>query len=294
MTKQHYVPQSYLKAWCDPNCPQDHEPYVWVFDKDGEQVRKKAPKNIFHEVDIYTDLNHDGSRNLELERNFALLESQFCKLRREKLEQNKPLTGEERYYLLSFVASMINRLKTRADHWREQFQPWVDRRKEWIQQIEKSRNESKAGLNEETETEVWDLPSWMADLKFHEDILNHPIPKTFLPIFEVTLRCLYHLNMTTIITDDEVGFITSDIPVTLGFPMTNIELPSDLDLTIFGTTMPISPQRCLILSQSFPSEYRHVQIEIVNEVNRTHRFFCESKYIVRLNRKESYWFDVNA
>jgi len=40
--RQHFVPQAYLKAWCDPDVPAGQEPYGWRFSKDGE-VRRKAP-----------------------------------------------------------------------------------------------------------------------------------------------------------------------------------------------------------------------------------------------------------
>jgi hypothetical protein len=60
--KQHYVTKSYLEAWCDPEMPQGHEPYVWVFSKDGSNPRRKAPENIFHERDFYTIKEADGSR----------------------------------------------------------------------------------------------------------------------------------------------------------------------------------------------------------------------------------------
>ena len=46
--KQHFVPQSYLRAWCDPETPDGQEPYVWRFAKDGTDARRKAPENIFH------------------------------------------------------------------------------------------------------------------------------------------------------------------------------------------------------------------------------------------------------
>ena len=51
---QRFVPNSYLKAWCDPDVPSEHTPYVWRFSKDGTEARKKAPKNIFTETDLYT------------------------------------------------------------------------------------------------------------------------------------------------------------------------------------------------------------------------------------------------
>jgi hypothetical protein len=52
--RQHYVPKSYLQAWCDPNCPPGQTPYVWVFSKGGGRVRKKSPEKLFRETDMYT------------------------------------------------------------------------------------------------------------------------------------------------------------------------------------------------------------------------------------------------
>ncbi|MBO2970436.1 DUF4238 domain-containing protein, partial [Burkholderia pseudomallei] len=50
--KQHYVPASYLKAWCDPDCPATHEPYVWVFERDGTSRHRRAPHKLFTETDM--------------------------------------------------------------------------------------------------------------------------------------------------------------------------------------------------------------------------------------------------
>jgi hypothetical protein len=59
---QHTVPQSNLKAWCDPNCPEGHEPYIWIGDKAGAGARKKAPAKVFTEKAFYTIRLVDGER----------------------------------------------------------------------------------------------------------------------------------------------------------------------------------------------------------------------------------------
>lgn len=66
--KQHFVPQCYTKAWHDPDAPAGPKmnPYVWVFDRDGTNVRRKAPANLFTETDIYTIERADGERDLRL------------------------------------------------------------------------------------------------------------------------------------------------------------------------------------------------------------------------------------
>ena len=40
---QHFIPQGYLKAWCDPTTPEGQEPYVWRFTK-CQATRKLTPK----------------------------------------------------------------------------------------------------------------------------------------------------------------------------------------------------------------------------------------------------------
>ncbi len=76
--KQHTVPESYLTAWCDPETPEGQEPYVWRWLKDGTEVRRKAPRNIFYEMEIYTLKTPDGSRDLRLEGMLSGLEAAFA------------------------------------------------------------------------------------------------------------------------------------------------------------------------------------------------------------------------
>src|SRR5262245_37854393 len=93
--RQHFVPQSYLKAWCDPTTPVGQEPYVWLFLKDGSEVRRKAPDNLFHETDLYTIRRDDGTRDLVLEHGLSQLESEFVSIRDTKLARCEPLTASE-------------------------------------------------------------------------------------------------------------------------------------------------------------------------------------------------------
>src|SRR5215208_6696699 len=97
--RQHYVPRSYLEAWCDPDCPPKQRPYVWRFSKGGGQVRKKSPEKIFRQTDIYTIRAEEGQRDLTIEMNLSRLEGEFTKLRRNKLDKHLPLTSNERLYL---------------------------------------------------------------------------------------------------------------------------------------------------------------------------------------------------
>lgn len=96
--KQHFIPEGYLKEWCDPDCPPMHEPYVWRFQKDSKEGQRKAPKNIFRETDMYTIKSVNGDRDLTLERGLSQLESVYCSLRDNKLLRHIPLDPDEHFF----------------------------------------------------------------------------------------------------------------------------------------------------------------------------------------------------
>ena len=102
--RQHWIPRSYLNAWCDPATPKEHQPYVWRFEKDGTSRARKSPKNIFHATDLYTIHLSDGTRELSIEHGLSELESEFnCRTRFHadeyfivNREETKPIWFDER------------------------------------------------------------------------------------------------------------------------------------------------------------------------------------------------------
>ena len=114
--KQHYIPQSYLGSWCDINRPVGHNDYVWVFDYDGNNPRKKSPKNILYETDLYTIYDDEGNRILDIEQGLSGLEGSFVNIRKEKLEKQLKISVEERLIILTFIAAMHNRTPSVKEH----------------------------------------------------------------------------------------------------------------------------------------------------------------------------------
>ena len=114
--KQHFVPQCYLRAWCDPDTPDGHEPYVWRFAKDGTDARRKAPENIFHETDLYTITMPDGERDLRLEQGLSQLEGEFVKIRDSILAREQPFEARDHSILCAFIAATRARTPTNRDH----------------------------------------------------------------------------------------------------------------------------------------------------------------------------------
>jgi hypothetical protein len=119
--KQHFVPASYLKAWCDLTCPPNQEPYVWIFDKDGNNGRRRAPVNIFTETDLYTIDKADGTRDLRLEKGLGELETRFSRIRTSKLNFYRELTLEEHVSLCAFVAAAQFRTQALRNHHAQQW-----------------------------------------------------------------------------------------------------------------------------------------------------------------------------
>ncbi len=113
---QHTVPESYLSVWCDPETPAGQTPYVWMWTKDGNSSRRRAPRNIFRETDIYTMELPDGSRDVTLEQMFSKMEQEFAALRRDKLEQRVALSPVERANLITFVAALHARSAAQLRH----------------------------------------------------------------------------------------------------------------------------------------------------------------------------------
>jgi Protein of unknown function (DUF4238) len=65
----------------NPNTPAEQGHYVWRFNKDGSNPRRKAPEAIFHETDMYTIPQADSGRDLVIERGLAGLEGEFVTIR---------------------------------------------------------------------------------------------------------------------------------------------------------------------------------------------------------------------
>ena len=124
--KQHFIPACYLRAWCDPETPPAKEPYIWVFSKEGQEVKPKAPKNVFHENDFYTIERIDGTRDLVLEHGLCGLEGLFTRVRREKLHPALGLSVEDKLILCAFTAAMHARTRVQREHMRTQWGAILD------------------------------------------------------------------------------------------------------------------------------------------------------------------------
>jgi hypothetical protein len=288
--KQHFVPQSYLKAWCDPATPAEQEPYLWIFNKDGSNPRRKAPANIFHETDLYTIRGVDGERDLVFEHGLAGLESEFAAIRDTKLSQGKEPTPEERLMLCAFIAAAHARTPTQRDHIGAQFAKVLkqaDMMKEWARTATREQLDAAGSLARGSGPSLG-----------YEDVkalAEKPMQTMLLPQIQIATFLLGRLDFAVVESQSEEGFITSDSPCVWfdpeGYKRAPFYQGPALMYESIEITLPVSPRRMILLNRRGSSGYFGAPKIAVDELNRRTRFHCSEYFVNSTNATRATWFD---
>lgn len=270
--KQHFIPVSYLRAWCDPLTPKDQEPYVWVVSKDGKEISRKAPKNVFSGTDFYTVYDENGDRYIELEHELKKIEDDFLYVR-NKLRDHQLITDDNLRALASFVVTAFTRTKYQK---RDQGEIWEELL-DIYQSLGFQRN--RPSLYEQV-----------------VQLRKQPMPYFLFNFIRITLPVLMRMNLTIIETSRKPGFITSDNPVLWIDPSI---LLSNHPLTFFGLgsptleiLMPISPYQMMIFSWTERENYilDNSEPRMVDEINKMIVGFSEEDVIMHHNKPNLSWF----
>ena len=290
--RQHFVPECYLRSWCDPDCPSEYEPYIWLFERDGSTPRKKSPSNIFKETDFYTVEKADGTRDLSLEHGLSGLESKFASIRERKLSNQLPLTEEEHAYLGVFVAAAQFRTRSSREHHASQWQHALDLMDDLAEGMANATHEQKR-----TAAGISNASSESNSLS-HEQVrrlAEYPLQTMMPGILQAVTPVLTSMNMLILNTEDPVGFITSDQPVTWfdpeAYKLPPIYRSPALASPTIEVTMPISPKQCLIFAWQCPEGYVDAPALALNELNRRHRALSGQHIVVRSQTTDPYWFE---
>lgn len=70
---QHYIPQSYLRGFVDPNTPPNEEPYLWVCERECGNPFRRSPKNLAQESYYYSFRDESGELQHEVEKALSAL-----------------------------------------------------------------------------------------------------------------------------------------------------------------------------------------------------------------------------
>jgi hypothetical protein len=284
---QHYVPSSYLKAWCDPDVPPRYEPYVWRIPKNGGEGQRKAPKNIFAETDFYTLRLPDGQRDLSLEHGLGTLEDKFCQIRDTRIANRERLKNAEKIWLCAFMAAMHFRTRAQRNAFQKQW-GHAHRVAEDLQQkldamTPKQRQEHRPHrfLGETRGPSLT-----IRDLK---RLANEPIQHMLPPIIERHLPVLAKMSLCIFTTEDDVGFITSNHPC-VWYDPNGGRRPATLRASTIEVTMPVSPNSLALLCWEDVLNYKNLTSLEIHGANALRQRACDEYFVVRRNATKSVWF----
>lgn len=291
--KQHYIPKSYLKAWCDPNTPKNHTPYIWSFEKNSRTGKNKAPDNIFHETDLYTIWDEDGNRDLTIEHGFSGLEKQFSSIRRKKISLKKALTHDEHFLVCMFMAAMHSRTIAQIENLGNMFKPALESMENMMKHMETATEKEKENLarysshslSKESENMSYD------DVK---SMVEKPIETMMIPMIKTETPLLTKLDFAILCTTEKQGFITSDNPCIWidpeAYKRPSLYQSPALMYDSIEIIFPISPNQCILLNRKGINGYIDFDVKSVNNSNRIIRSYSHQSYISNQNITHNYWF----
>jgi uncharacterized protein DUF4238 len=273
--KQHLIPNCYLKAWCDPRTPEDQTPYIWRIARDGSGKKNKAPEKSFTATDRYTIKLPTGKKDLIVENTLAGLENAFVSVRGQ-IEERQELTDEDKATLCLFAAAMQSRTRRAGDHWQKTAQQLHEMVSSMEQQYGTGPTTSR-----QTGRMVEVAPQYLV-----------------MTMLDVQTPLLYEMEMSIFVTDDELGFITSDSPCVWFNPKAHTFPPfyrsPGLGQADIEVTLPLTPSHMLFISHRKHPFYIDVGRHVVDEANRLTRAHAADEFVSWKGETRPYWFETGT
>ncbi|QQS44450.1 DUF4238 domain-containing protein [Candidatus Roizmanbacteria bacterium] len=113
-TKQHYVPQCYLKTFATAESINDKEPLIWIFPKNERKGRLDKVKNVLFAKDLYT-LDVGGNKDYSIEKSLGNIEAEYTTVYREKIAKRLPLSNKDHAVLCIFIGALMQRTLRHKD-----------------------------------------------------------------------------------------------------------------------------------------------------------------------------------
>ena len=283
--RQHYIPSSYLEAWCDPDTPTGQTPYIWRFSKDGSQIIKKSPQKIFYETDMYTIYTEDGKRDLHLEYNLSRVEGEFAKLRNRKLRRKQVLTFQEHLVLCMFVAAMFARTKAYGKHQSSQWQKALDLAEKVQSAFENASPEQRKQMAAALSSPYADKERSMS-MEDVRELVEHPVQSLLSANVVQIAPLLQKKPFLVLETNDNASFITSDNPC-VWFDPADYRNPrpfgaGGLISPTLEITLPLSPTQILFFGGKLLISGAYMSINDINMVknlNKRTRLFADEFFV---------------
>jgi hypothetical protein len=268
-TKQHYVPQCYLREFADPTTLPNKEPFIWIFNKDGKNKRKDKIRNVLASNDLYT-LKINGQKNYVIEETLANLERKYTAVFRDKIKNRLPLNEEEHIILCAFVSVILQRTLRHKDN----LERFIDELIEHTEAIEKAHNLK---------------PKKSLELKKHREYIHKIGVVQLLPDIA---ELLIQMKLAFLCAEGGATFITSDDPCNLFNPDLQWQrfYGPGLAQKNVQVTLPLSPDIMLCMSWSNLRGYILWEKSRVQEANRMVVGHCYKYFVSHSPKPKRMWF----
>ena len=214
--KQHYIPQFYLKFFCDNG-------YLWVYDRNNKEIRKQPPKTTAFKKHYYSVTEENGDVNTDIEKMLAEIESKG-KIIIEKLNNYEDISiqnKEEFSLFLNFMFTRVPAFEKQTNELSEKLFKFIAKfsssNRNYMENILKQMEKEKGEPSTDSVDELIDfIQGGEYSIKFHRDLSLMQMLTTGTDLWK------YFLNMDWVILHSPKNktFITNDNPFML-FPPAN-------------------------------------------------------------------------
>lgn len=258
--KQHYIPQFYLKQFCNTKVSPPLEPFVYVYDKETGATKKRGVKNIAFKNGFYDMKLITGEITPAIENFFCDVEGKSSIIQRKIIRQES-LNNEDRVQFSKFVYYTLARVPNFLN-----FMTWFYRNSEKIiPQMEQTRDMQSSELKQNSIS----FPDGLSTLELMIEMCS-----LFAPL-------IYKMNWQFKIAPNAEHFVTSDNPVILNDPTSSIIQPTftGWENPNIHLTFPLSSNMCMYATwKKKGKNYQQASKKFIRAVNFRTSFFA-TRYI---------------
>ncbi len=214
-------------------------------------------------------------------------------LRDNVLAQHKQIEPQHELLLRAFIAAMQCRTRAHLEHWQGQFKTLVERMNEMREAL---ASRTPAELRKAVKAMGPTVPAGEShSYEEVKQIAEGPMGPMVVAMVQSQLPVLGQMNLAILSTEDDLGFITSDRPCVWFDPEAYKRPPMfrtpGLGFPTIEITLPASPSQILLLSWHNLTGYGPIPDDVLDDLNRRTRFYCDEYFICRRNEKRDVWFD---
>lgn len=242
--RHHTIPRCYLENFTD------NEGWVWVLDTNNK-IFKIRPENILVENHFYRITLKNGEKSLMVENTLSEIESNFAEIYKKKISKNLFLDDEERAQISVFIAGMMHRTQPNREGMRRVFEKMKNTLEEWQKQYDSDPHAKR--IADATPSSSNDSLS-LDDINKILQNFDEEHAKIVVPQMLSTAQFIFNMKWSfQDFPDDETGFITSDDPLVMKRPLSEIKHGKNaigsrpgLAFKDVEVTLPISKNKMLL------------------------------------------------